>query len=210
MHPGVSSLFVIIRQNYWTIGARNLRRELTYKWIICFRQAPHTTQQRMADPPTVRVRQIFPFQNSGCDYADPFTLKFYHGRNPNTSKGYICIFVCMGTSAIHFELETDLTTDCFLAPLKRFIARRGKCSTIYSNNGKNFIVVRRKLNEMHQQLFSEQYNRSVTEALAKEDKKWIFIIPYAPLGWYMGDRRVLSKTASTTYDYTTYTNRSCH
>ena len=109
LHPGVSSLFAIIK-HYWIIGARNLIRELTYKCLRCFRQAQHTTQQQQMAP-KVRVRQVFPFQNIICDYADIFTLKFYDGRNPKTPKGYICISVCMVTSAIHLELETDLFPD---------------------------------------------------------------------------------------------------
>ncbi|XP_065361884.1 uncharacterized protein LOC135955462 [Calliphora vicina] len=180
LHPGISALFVIVRQHYWIFGARNLIRDLTHKCLKCFRQAQHVTQQRMADLPKVRVRQAFPFQNTGCDYAGPFTLKIHHGRNSKTSKGYICLFVCMVTSAIHLELATDLSTECFLAALRRFMARRGKCSTIYSDNGKNFVGAKRKLNEMYQQLMADNHNRIITEALAKDDIKWIFIPPYSP------------------------------
>ncbi|XP_065356174.1 uncharacterized protein LOC135950566 [Calliphora vicina] len=134
----------------------------------------------MADLPKVRVRQAFPFQNTGCDYAGPFTLKIHHGRNSKTSKRYICLFVCMVTSAIHLELATDLSTECFLAALRRFMARRDKCSTIYSDNGKNFVGAKRKLNEMYQQLQADNHNKIITEALAKDDIKWIFIPPYSP------------------------------
>lgn len=54
-------------------------------------------------------------------------------------KGYICIFVCLATKAVHIELVTDLTTDGFLSMLKRFVARRGFCSFIYSDNATNFV-----------------------------------------------------------------------
>ncbi|GFU81839.1 integrase catalytic domain-containing protein [Trichonephila clavipes] len=41
--------------------------------------------------------------------------------------------------AVHFELVSDLTTQAFIASLKRFIARRGRSSLLFSDNGKTFI-----------------------------------------------------------------------
>ncbi|XP_070075687.1 uncharacterized protein [Drosophila takahashii] len=69
----------------------------------------------MADLPAVRVRQAYPFENTGCDYAGPLLLKVHKGRNPRKEKGYICLFVCPVTSAIHLELATDLSMETFLA-----------------------------------------------------------------------------------------------
>ncbi|GFX47237.1 integrase catalytic domain-containing protein [Trichonephila clavipes] len=40
--------------------------------------------------------------------------------------------------ATHFEVVSDLTTDSFLASLRRFIARRSKPATIWSDNATNF------------------------------------------------------------------------
>ena len=37
------------------------------------------------------------------------------------------------------EMVSNLTTDCFLATLRRFISRRGKSSLIWSDNGSNFV-----------------------------------------------------------------------
>ncbi|GFW71904.1 integrase catalytic domain-containing protein [Trichonephila clavipes] len=41
--------------------------------------------------------------------------------------------------AIHFEIVSDITTEVFLAALKRFVARRGRPIEIYSDNGRNFV-----------------------------------------------------------------------
>ncbi|EAL57933.1 SD27140p, partial [Wolbachia endosymbiont of Drosophila ananassae] len=71
LHPGVSSLFVIVRQRYWIFGARNLIRKITHNCLACFRQRCNTMHQRMADLPSVRITQALPFVNTGCDYAGP-------------------------------------------------------------------------------------------------------------------------------------------
>jgi len=107
--PGVSSLFVIVWQRLWIIGAHNLIRRITHDCLSCFLQCYHTAQQQMVDLPIVRVTQALPFVNTGCDYAGPIFLKDAKVRKPHISKGYICLFVCMVTSAIHLELATDST-----------------------------------------------------------------------------------------------------
>ncbi|XP_068148389.1 uncharacterized protein [Drosophila tropicalis] len=134
----------------------------------------------MANLPAVRVLQAFPFEHTGCDYAGPILLKVHKGRNPRKEKGYICLFVCMVTSALHLELATDLSTDTFLAALKRFMARRGKCSQMYSDNGRNFVGAKRALDEIVQLLASREHNDVVSKALADQGIKWNFIPPYSP------------------------------
>ncbi|XP_065724482.2 uncharacterized protein [Drosophila suzukii] len=180
LHPGVSSLFVIVRQRFWLLGARNLIRRITHDCLCCFRQRHHTAQQQMADLPSVRVTQALPFVNTGCDYAGPILLKDAKVRKTRISKGYICLFVCMVTSAIYLELVTDLTTETFLAALRRFISLRGKCSKIYSDNGTNFIGAKRALNEMEDLLASQRHKDIVTSTEADDGTQWVLIPPRAP------------------------------
>lgn len=40
---------------------------------------------------------------------------------------------------MHIELVSDISTDTFLLALRRFVARRGRCSIIYCDNGTNFV-----------------------------------------------------------------------
>jgi hypothetical protein len=56
-----------------------------------------------------------------------------------TTKAYLSIFVCLATKAVHLEVVSELSTQAFIGALNRFIARRGLCNHIYSNNGGNFI-----------------------------------------------------------------------
>ncbi|XP_046868338.1 uncharacterized protein LOC124460789 [Drosophila willistoni] len=180
LHPGVSSLFVMVRQTFWIFGARNLIRKVTHDCLACFRQRHHTSQQRMADLPSIRVTQALPFVNTGCDYAGPILLKDGKGRKPRIGKGYICLCVCLVTSAIHLELVTDLSTDSFLAALRRFVSLRGKCNKIYSDNGTNFIGAKRSLDEMQKLLASQPHIEKVRNALANGGIQWVFIPPHAP------------------------------
>ncbi|XP_070132576.1 uncharacterized protein [Drosophila bipectinata] len=146
----------------------------------CFRQRNHTTHQLMADLPSIRITQSLPFVNSGCDYAGPIILKDRKGRNAKKSNGYICHFVCLVTSALHLELATDLSTEAFLAALRRFMSLRGKCAQIYSDNGRNFVGAKRALDEMQQLLASTNHRDLVSQTLADEGINWVFIPPYAP------------------------------
>ena len=50
------------------------------------------------------------------------------------------------TKAVHIELVTSLSTEAFLAALRRFIARRGKPRIIYSDNRTKF---QGAANELH-------------------------------------------------------------
>ncbi|KAI8119856.1 hypothetical protein CVS40_8798 [Lucilia cuprina] len=73
---------------------------------------------------------------------------FQHvGRGQKSYKGYIAVFVCMTTKTIHLEAVSDLTSEAFLAALKRFFGRRGVNSDIYSDSGTNFVGANKKLDK---------------------------------------------------------------
>lgn len=73
--------------------------------------------------PAARVIPTRPFYQSGLDYAGPVMLKTWRGRAVRSYKGYLAIFICLTTSAIHIEVVTDYTTDTFIAAYKRFSGR---------------------------------------------------------------------------------------
>ncbi|KAK9509896.1 hypothetical protein O3M35_004787 [Rhynocoris fuscipes] len=81
------------------------------------------------------------------------------------------------TRAIHLELVSDLTTSAFIASLRRFMARRGVCSKIYSDNATNFVGAAKELRKLfHNTCTSE----SVPEQLATEGIEWKFIPARSP------------------------------
>ncbi|GFT63200.1 integrase catalytic domain-containing protein [Trichonephila clavipes] len=81
--------------------------------------------------PLDRVVDCVVFEIVGIDLAG---LPFLKSRE----KVWIALFTCANFRAIHLELVNSLTAGSFLLSLRRFIARRGRPHTIYSDNGTNF------------------------------------------------------------------------
>ncbi|UYV84337.1 hypothetical protein LAZ67_X001888 [Cordylochernes scorpioides] len=92
--------------------------------------------------------------------------KTIHGRGRKVGKGYICLFFCFLTRAVHIELVTDASTPTFLAAFKRFVARRGRCNKIYSDQGTNFVGVAKKLKSDF--YLSRQQLKELTAILAND------------------------------------------
>ncbi|GFW54512.1 integrase catalytic domain-containing protein [Trichonephila clavipes] len=60
------------------------------------------------------------------------------------------------SQAIQLEIVSDLTTEAFLAALKRFVARRGRPIEIHSDNSRNFVGVNNELRKILKALFKVQ------------------------------------------------------
>ena len=60
------------------------------------------------------------------------------------------MFVCMAVKAVHLELVTKLTTEVFIATFRRFIARRGCPTDVFSDHGTNFVGADRQLTEFQE------------------------------------------------------------
>lgn len=88
--------------------------------------------------PFEKITPSRPFLHAVIDYAGPFLLKNWKGKNSCKYKAYIALFVCQATSAIHLELVTDYSTEAFITAFKRFTARGGVCATLKSDCGTNF------------------------------------------------------------------------
>ncbi|GFX48795.1 integrase catalytic domain-containing protein [Trichonephila clavipes] len=55
------------------------------------------------------------------------------------TKSWIVLFTCAVFRAVHMKLVTSLSAESFILALRRFILRRGRPFTIYSDNGKNLV-----------------------------------------------------------------------
>ncbi|XP_017473957.1 PREDICTED: uncharacterized protein LOC108364683 [Rhagoletis zephyria] len=129
--------------------------------------------------PASRVTASYPFETTGVDYCGPLSVtQRIRGRSP--IKVYIAVFICFTTKAVHLEIAPDLTTAAFIATLKRFIARRGKCRVIVSDNATNFIGANRELRELLQSFKAQAHIERVEDFCRNEGIEWKFIPPRSP------------------------------
>ncbi|GFS74786.1 integrase catalytic domain-containing protein [Trichonephila clavipes] len=167
-----------IRMQFWPINGKGIARKTVHDCIACFRQKPTGVDQLMGNLPSERVTPSAPFLNSGVDFCGPFQIKFKNQRKGIFSKVYVAIFVCLATKAIHLEAVTDLTTEAFIAALKRLCARRGRISTLMSDNATNFKGAAAELNRFIKLICNK--NETLANYFASEAIQWKFIPPRSP------------------------------
>ena len=132
----------------------------------------------MGELPQARVRPSSPFERSGVDYAGPIHMRLTKTRDKGTMKGYIAIFICTATRAVHIEVVEDYTREAFIATFHRFTSRRGFCKELYSDQGTNFVGADALLRQMVDA--SSEFSSRVVLSLAQEGTSWIFNPPSAP------------------------------
>ncbi|XP_075157941.1 uncharacterized protein LOC142231207 [Haematobia irritans] len=179
MHAGIQTLTSLLRDQFWIVNSRDTIRRVIHQCIICYRCRPRIAEQIMGSLPKDRVEPTYPFAITGVDYCGPFHIT-PRLRGKNLIKVYVAVFICFSTKAIHMELATDLSSTAFLSALKRFVARRGKCHTIYSDNATNFVGANRELKEMLQHFLSTEHITNVEEMCRQEGIQWKFIPPRSP------------------------------
>jgi hypothetical protein len=164
LHAGPQLLSASLRQQYWIPRMKQVIRPVLHRCLPCFKLKAAASQQLMGQLPLARVTVARPFLNSGIDYVGPFEIKSGNTRSKTTTKCYIALFICMATKAIHLELVSNLTSEAFIAALKRFIARRGLMDHLYSDNGSNFVRANRELKEFFK---SEDFLRQLHDYAEK-------------------------------------------
>ena len=135
-HQGVESMRHGLQQKFWILGLRNALRNIKNRSVPCRRYSAVIQAPIMADLSRERVKKVdFPFTYVGVDYFEPIVVKYMR----KTLKRWVCVFTCLSTRAIHLEMVCLLDTVSCLSAVIRFIARRGHPSTIWSDNGTNFV-----------------------------------------------------------------------
>ncbi|XP_043063811.1 uncharacterized protein LOC122319976 [Drosophila ficusphila] len=176
LHGGNQLVVRLIRSKYWIPKIKNLVKAVLNSCKVCTIYRKRVQTQLMGDLPADRVSFSRPFTYTGMDYAGPFEIKNYTGRACLITKGYVCVFVCFSTKAIHLEPTSDLTTEKFLAAFARFVARRGCPQRVHSDNGKTFVGAATLLSRDFMQTIKE----SVAGTYSHQGLVWRFIPPGAP------------------------------
>ena len=177
-HAGIATLMSIVGETYHIPGLRNELKRLSRQCTTCQRAYAQPTHQQMGLLPKARTVPSPPFDSTGVDFAGPFTIRQGHTRRPVMLKSYACLFTCFTTRAVHLELCADLSTEEFLAALRRFCARRGTPSHIYSDNGSNFIGARNEIRELQRLSFDAK--PSLSHFCTEFSIEWHFIPPRTP------------------------------
>ena len=94
---------------------------------------------------------------------------------------------------VHLELTSDLSTDAFFQAFNHMIRRRGLCSTIWSDNAKNFKCADRQIRNFYKsqssdsdQPWNDMDLDELQTKLASKGIKWKFIVECSPRrgGWW--------------------------
>ena len=178
LHAGPLLLTSSLSRWYHIIGCRRIVRSITRGCITCRRISVRPQPPIMGQLPKERIPDSI-FDRVGIDYAGPVLIKHAHVRKPTIVKAYVCVFVALSVKAVHLELVSDLTSEAFLACLRRFIARRGSPLLIWSDHGSNFVGAARELKELVKFL-KQKTQRVISEFCTTQRIQWKFIPEHAP------------------------------
>ncbi|XP_065082551.1 uncharacterized protein LOC135704937 [Ochlerotatus camptorhynchus] len=153
-----------LRQLVYIPGLRNLIRKVTARCQMCKVYNASLGSPKIGPLPQARLEAILrPFTYTGLDYYGPVTVKV--GRKH--AKRWVALFTCLTTRAIHLEVAHSLSSMSCKMCIRRFIARRGAPSKIYSDKGTNFHGA---ANELQDQI--QQCAETFTNTTTKWRTKW--------------------------------------
>lgn len=177
LHGGLKHTESKLRKEFWVTNSHRAIKMVIHKCNTCFRANPRPMNQIMAHLPGARVNVVEkPFTNTALDYTGAINVKLSNGRGYKTHKGYIAIFICMSVKAV-----TDMTAEAFIAAFRRFIARRGTVTNVYSDNGTNFVRANKILMENLEAIKDEDaHHTKICSELMKNKIKWHFSPPGGP------------------------------
>ncbi|VDL65730.1 unnamed protein product [Nippostrongylus brasiliensis] len=168
-HAGVHHTTISVRMQYFIPStrrhvAKTIRSRVLFKQIT--RQAyryPH-----MPVSPPERTTSSRPFKHVGLDYLGALTSI----RDHTTGKVWICLISCMAPRALHLKVVLDNSAQEFLFAFRRFIARRGAPSTVYSHNSTTFHAADSAIQSV---LYDSASWQSISGFCVSHKIKWHFI-----------------------------------
>ena len=175
-HSGVNDTLTSLREIYWILKGKRAVKQSIKNCVKCLKceGLPYSVSTT-PDLPVERVSDDPPFTHLGIDFAGPLYIRAHNSLNEN--KAYICLFTCASTRVIHLELTLALTVDSFLLAFRRFVARRGLPSTIWSDNAKTFKAASKEIQRIVR-------SPEVAKYLSTNRVTWKFIVERAP--WWGG------------------------
>ncbi|XP_062710822.1 uncharacterized protein LOC134288907 [Aedes albopictus] len=171
-HQNRETVFNEIRQQFRIPKLRPLIQRVARSCQSCRLRKSAPRPPIMAPLPKVRLTpHIRAFSHTGVDYFGPILVK--QGRS--LVKRWVALFTCLTTRAVHLEIVYSLSTQSCVMAIRRFVARRGFPSDLYSDNGTCF---RGASNLLTDQMEAIHEHCAVTFTNARTS--WHFNPPSAP------------------------------
>ncbi|XP_059062430.1 uncharacterized protein LOC131855205 [Achroia grisella] len=179
-HGGIEAVVNELRQRLWVVKIRPTVRNVIKGCLVCQIRRKKPTSPPTGDLPAARLaHHARPFTYTGLDYFGPIETTVGRHRE----KRYGALFTCMTSRAIHIEVVHTLGTHSAIAALRRFMARRGCPTEIWSDNATCFKAAEKELKAAMAALEEEATNRSIA---------WRYIPPAAPFMGGVWERMVRS------------------
>lgn len=179
IHGENSLLIRLVRMEYWVPKLKNLIKTVIFNCKTCIIHKHRQCQQIMAALPLERTSLSRLFTSTELDFAGPFNIKSIAGRGFRTTKGYVLVFVCFSTKAIHLEATSEVSTPAFLAAFARFFSRLGTTSAIFSDNGTAFVGANNIFRKFYENILP-QIRSNLLSQHAFQNISWHFNPPGAP------------------------------
>ena len=168
---GTNHTLSLLSTKYWIVATREEIIEWEKECNTCERRKAKNAEQIMAPLPSSHLKSLRTFTRTAVDFGGPFLTA--QGRGKPRCKGYLCLFTCLASRAVHLEMAYGLETDSFLRAFTRMSNRRGLPEEVLSDNGTNFVGA----NEELCKLISDS---KLKESLVHKKVKWIFNPPSVP------------------------------
>ena len=147
MHAGSAVVSASLSRRFYVLN-RRIIRTMVRSCIKCRKVAARPSPQLFGQLPADHLNPGRAFDCVGVDYVRPLLIKSGLIRKPVLKKAYVAVFLCFITKAAHLDLVSELTTEAFIATVRKFIGRRRLPTKIWSDHGSNFVGAEREMKEL--------------------------------------------------------------
>ena len=136
-HSSALHMINTINSKFWIIGGKTIANRVVRMCARCNRFDNRPIAQPAPYLPSFRANEAPAFTLTGLDHCGPF-----YCRDEGDRKYYVLLLTCAVTRSLHLEVVGSLEMNDTLLGLRRFAARRGLPSVIFSDNSTTFLSVR--------------------------------------------------------------------
>ena len=123
-HCGYKILMYESRKRFWTVGVRNMAKQVTGKCMTCKKLRSQPLEQMMGQIPRLYIAAGFPaFSNTAIHMFGPLQIRI---GSKILKVALVIIFTCMTTETVYLELVTHRSSDTLLMAFRRFASLRGQ------------------------------------------------------------------------------------